>query len=101
MKHKIKDEVIEQLMSNYKNPEDLLGRNGLLNELKKRLIERAMAGELTDHLGYTKHTKGAAKERKNTRNGNSSKTIKSDDLELQISVPRDRKGDFEPIHTQA
>jgi putative transposase len=47
MKHDIKDELIDELLSNYKNPEDLLGKDGIINELKKRLIERAMAGELT------------------------------------------------------
>jgi putative transposase len=97
MKHDIKDELIDELLSNYKNPEDLLGRDGIINELKKRLIERAMAGELTAELGYEKHNKGASQARKNARNGSSKKTIRSDDLELQISVPRDRKGEYEPI----
>ncbi len=97
MKHDIKDELIDELLSNYKNPEDLLGRDGIINELKKRLIERAMAGELTAELGYEKHDKGASQARRNARNGSSKKTIRSDDLELQISVPRDRKGEYEPI----
>jgi putative transposase len=96
MKHNIKDEVIDSLLNDYKKPEDLFGQNGLMNELKKRLIERVMAGELRDHLGYAKNTRGAAKEKKNSRNGSSSKTIKSDDLAIEIAVPRDRNGDFEP-----
>jgi putative transposase len=97
MKHDIKDELIDELLSNYKNPEDLLGRDGIINELKKRLIERAMAGELTAQLGYQKHEKDPLNVRKNARNGSSKKTIRSDDLELEISVPRDRKGEYEPI----
>ena len=97
MKHDIKDELIDELLSNYKNPEDLLGRDGIINELKKRLIERAMAGELTAQLGYQKHEKDPLKARDNARNGSSKKTIRSDDLELEISVARDRKGEFDPI----
>lgn len=97
MKHDIKDELIDELLSNYKNPEDLLGKTGIINELKKRLIERAMSGELTAQLGYEKHEKGASKSRNNARNGSSKKTIRSDDLQMEISVPRDRRGEFEPI----
>jgi putative transposase len=97
MKHEIKDELIDELLSNYKTPEDLLGKGGIISELKKRLIERAMAGELTAQLGYEKHEKGSAKEHGNARNGTSSKTIYANDAQMQIAVPRDRKGEFEPI----
>ena len=96
-KHTIKDELIDELLSNYKTPEDLLGKGGIIRELKKRLIERAMAGELTSHLGYEKHVKGTSKENGNARNGTSRKTICADGMQAEIAVPRDRKGEFEPI----
>lgn len=48
------DELLDILMKNYKKPEDLIGENGLLKQLTKRLLERAMQAELTEHLGYEK-----------------------------------------------
>ena len=50
----IKDELLDELLADYKNPEDLLGRDGVFQELKKRLLERALGAELTHHLGYEK-----------------------------------------------
>lgn len=64
MKKDIKENLIEELLKDYQNPEDLIGPEGLLNELKKRLIEKAMDAELTTQLGYEKHHKGIAKEKK-------------------------------------
>jgi putative transposase len=46
------DELLDILMKDYKKPEDLIGENGLLKQLTKRLLERAMQTELTEHLGY-------------------------------------------------
>src|SRR5215470_8054382 len=62
----IRDEVIEELLQGYRSPEDLLGEEGLFKELKKRLLERALGAELTEHLGY------------------------------EMAVPRDRNSSFEP-----
>lgn len=91
----IKDEILDELLKDYKNPEDLLGKGGLLKELTKRLVERAMEGELTHHLGYEKSsTKG--NNSGNSRNGNGSKTLKGDFGEIPIKVPRDRNSEFEP-----
>jgi putative transposase len=91
----IKDELLEELLKDYKNPEDLLGKDGLLKELTKRLLEKAMESELTHHLGYEKHSP-AGKKSGNSRNGKSSKTLKGDFGEMPIEVPRDRNGDFNP-----
>ncbi len=52
----IKDEVLDELLKEYKNPEDLIVKYGLLRELTKRLLEKAMESELTHHLGYAKHS---------------------------------------------
>jgi len=61
----------------------------------KRLVERALEGEMTHHLGYEPHSP-ADRNSGNSRNGKTSKTVKSESGELEISVPRDRRGDLEP-----
>jgi len=91
----IRDEILEEILKEDKNPEDLIGKDGILKELTKRLVEKAMEGELTHHLGYDKYS-SAGKKSGNSRNGKSSKTIKGDFGELPIEVPRDRNGDFNP-----
>ncbi len=91
----IRDEILEEILKEYKNPEDLIGKDGILKELTKRLIEKAMEGELTHHLGYEKYSP-TAKKNVNSRNGKSSKTIKGDFGEIPIEIPRDRNGDFNP-----
>jgi putative transposase len=91
----IDKELIDKLLGDYKGPEDLIGEHGLLKELTRALVERAMHAELTHHLGYEKHDpngKGSG----NSRNGTSSKRLKGDFGEVEIEVPRDRKGSFEP-----
>jgi len=95
MKPAIKDELLDELLKNYSQPGDLLGPDGLLTELKKRLINRVLESELTTHLGYEKHQSSSAGP-PNARNGHSSKTLRSDDGKLPIRIPRDRNGGFEP-----
>ena len=73
----------------------MLGEEGLFKQLKKALIERALGAELTEHLGYEKGDP-AGRGSGNNRNGVSSKTILTSDGEIDISVPRDRAGSFEP-----
>jgi len=92
----IKDEMLEQLLEGYKNPEDLLGEGGIFQELKKALLEKALGAELTHHLGYEKGDKPIRKAGGNTRNGHGKKTVKGQDGEMEIAVPRDRDGSFEP-----
>jgi transposase-like protein len=58
------DELLDKLMKDYKKPEDLIGENGLLKQLTKRLLERAMQAELTEHLGYEKHGTTKQEQRK-------------------------------------
>lgn len=97
MKNKIKEELLDQLLEGYSQPEDLTGPDGLLAELKKRLITRVMEAELSTHLGYDKHGRKAPGNDENARNGYSQKTLRSDDGKITIKVPRDRAGKFEPI----
>jgi len=91
----IPDDLLDSLMKDYKNPEDLIGETGLLKQLTKQLLERAMQAEMTDHLGYEKNAPSRNKSG-NTRNGSYPKKIKGDFGELDIAVPRDRDSSFEP-----
>jgi putative transposase len=94
----IEKELLDRLFADFKytKPEDLIGENGLLKQLTKGLLERALRAELTDHLGHEKHaavtTKGG-----NARNGCSAKTIKGEFGKMPIEIPRDRDSSFEPI----
>jgi transposase-like protein len=74
---------------------DLVGEGGLLQQLTKRVLESALEGEITDHLGYDKHDV-AGKTSANSRNGHRSKTVTTDIGPVQIEVPRDREGSFTP-----
>lgn len=88
-------ELIDKLLEGYEKPEDLVGKDGLLKQLTKVLVERALNAELTHHLGYEKHNvKGRGSG--NSRNGASRKKLKGDFGEVDIEVPRDRAGTFEP-----
>ncbi len=91
----IDKDVLDKLLANYQKPEDIVGENGLLKQLTKALVERAMEAELTTHLGYEKHDPvgyGTG----NSRNGKSKKRLKGDFGEVEIEVPRDRQASFEP-----
>lgn len=91
----IRKELIDELMESYEKPEDLLGEGGLLKDLTKALLEKALEGEMTHHLGYPKHsTEGHGSG--NSRNGKSSKKIRGDFGEMDVVVPRDRNGKFDP-----
>lgn len=79
----IKEELLDELLKEYKNPEDLIGKDGILKQLTKRLVERAMESELTHHLGYEKNSP-AGNNTGNSRNGKSSKKIKGDFGEIPI-----------------
>ena len=88
-------EKIKELYKNKKlrNKGDL---NELLKAISKEVIEAALECEITEHLGYEKHSKSLSEE-KNTRNGYTSKKVKTSKGEVNIEVPRDRKSEFEPI----
>ena len=91
----IDNELIDNLLKDYKKPEDLMGENGLLKQLTKRLLERAMSAEMTAHVGYEKHD-ATGNNTGNSRNGTSAKTMKGSFGTMPIEVPRDRNGTFEP-----
>jgi putative transposase len=89
------DTAMDELLRDYRGPEDITGPNGLLKQLTKALLERTLGAELTHHLGYEKHS-SAGRGSGNSRNGASSKLVKGDFGEVEIAVPRDREGSFEP-----
>jgi putative transposase len=88
-------DLIDQLLADYKSPEDVLGENGLLKQLTKAVLERALKAELSHHLGYEKHDP-TGNNSGNCRNGKSKKTLKGDFGTLPIEIPRDRQASFEP-----
>jgi len=90
-------EILDQILAGGSlKPEDLTGEAGLFRRLKKSLLERALGAELTHHLGYEKGDP-AGRGSGNSRNGTSSKALLTDDGEIEIEVPRDRAGTFEPV----
>jgi putative transposase len=89
------DEVIDELLAGARTEEEIVGAGGVLAQLTKRLVERAMSAELTEHLGYEPHQEppgGAG----NTRNGSTPKTLATEHGPVRIETPRDRNGSFEP-----
>ena len=91
----LQPDLIDLLLADYKKPEDLIGENGILKQLTKAVVERALQAELATHLGHDKHA-AVANDTGNTRNGRSTKTLKGDFGALPIEIPRDRDSSFEP-----
>jgi putative transposase len=92
----VDDRFVEELVARAQaDGLKLTGEGGLLQQLTKRLLESALDGELTDHLGYDKHDP-AGKDGGNSRNGKRGRTVLTDVGPVQIEVPRDREGSFEP-----
>lgn len=91
----IPDKLLDELLKGYSKPEDLHGPNGILKQLTKKLVERAMQAEMDHHLGYPKNHP-AGRNNGNSRNGTSKKTVVGEQGKTEIEVPRDRNGEFEP-----
>jgi len=87
-------QLADRLLTNYKKPEDLIGENGLLKQLTKMLVERALEAEMAEHLGHDK-SDPVTNITGNARNGHSAKTLKGEFGELPLDIPRDRQGAFE------
>jgi putative transposase len=88
----VTDEQIDEWLKQGRKPEDV---NGLMQQFTKRVVERAMHAEMTEHLGYGKHDP-EGNNSGNSRNGVSLKTLKGEFGEVEIATPRDRNGEFEP-----
>jgi putative transposase len=92
---KINEKVLDQLLADYESPEQVLGENGLLKQLTKAVLERALQAEMSHHLGYEKHAP-AGRGSGNSRNGATAKKLQGDFGEIELETPRDRNGEFEP-----
>lgn len=91
----ISDQLIAELVSQV-DPKEILSKDGLFAQLKKKIVEKVMQSELDHELGYGKHSK-TTKDTENRRNGSYSKTvIDGDGKKLAIEVPRDRDCEYEP-----
>ena len=94
-KKAVPQDLLDRLLADYKKPEDLIGENGLLKQLTKLLVERALEAEMSEHLGHDKN-KRVENATGHTRDGKSGKTLKGDFGHLPIAIPRDLHGSFEP-----
>src|SRR5512134_2419484 len=92
---KFREEVLAELLEGYDGPEDLIGKGGILEQLTKALVERALGAELSHNLGYAKGG-GREEKRSNQRNGYSPKRVITESGALELEVPRDRAGTFAP-----
>jgi putative transposase len=90
-------ELLDELLKEYKNPEDLLGRDGLLKQLSAALVERCLNAEMEHHLEEERNDPEPENAPRNRRNGHSKKTLKGEFGTAEISIPRDRNGAFEPV----
>lgn len=90
------EELLAELATEYGTTEGLFGPGGLVPQLTRRLVERALEGEMSHHLGYERHDPSGHLSG-NSRNGHQSKTLVTEMGEVEIRVPRDRNGDFEPV----
>ena len=95
LRERLPDELVDELLAGARSEEEIVGPGGLLAGLTKRLVERAMEVELTDHLGY-EHGEAPPGGVGNTRNGSTPKTIATEHGPVAIDTPRDRNGTFEP-----
>jgi putative transposase len=84
---------VEEKLKNIKTLSDLTGRNGVIQEMIKSTVERILKAEQEAHLGYPPHDRT---DEENSRNGYSKKTVKTTAGPIELEVPRDRKGTFEP-----
>lgn len=94
----VPDEVIDQIMSTVDATDgqiELLGEDGVIAQLTKRLLERGLQAELAEELGYEPGDP-AGRGSGNNRNGTFSKTVLTEVGEVELDIPRDRNGDFEP-----
>jgi putative transposase len=92
----ISDEMIDQMLGNAKTQEDLFGKDGIIKQISKRFMDKLLEAEMTHHIGYPKHSVEGHNSG-NSRNGKTTKVVKTGNGEIEIAVPRDRNSEFEPV----
>src|SRR4051794_17635843 len=95
LRRRLPDDVVDELLAGARTEEEIVGPGGLLSQLTKRLVERALEVELADHVGYEPHQEPPGGTG-NTRNGSTPKTLVTEHGPVDINTPRDREGSFEP-----
>jgi putative transposase len=95
VRERLSDGLIDELLAGARTEDEIVGPGGLLADLTRRLVERAMSAELTEHLGYEPHQEPPGGTG-NTRNGSTPKTLATEHGPVAINTPRDRAGTFEP-----
>ena len=95
VRERLSDELIDELLAGARTEEEIVGAGGLLADLTRRLVERVLSAELTEHLGYEPHREPPGGSG-NARNGTTPKTLVTEHGRVRIDAPRDRKGSFEP-----
>lgn len=90
------DNIIDQLDLNGVTQEELFGEDGLVKALTSRILNKALQAEMDNHLGYQKND-CAGNNSGNNRNGYSTKKVMTQDQEVELSIPRDRNGEFSPV----
>jgi putative transposase len=91
----LSDELVDELLAGARTEQEIVGQGGVLAQLTKRLVERALQAELSEHLGYEPHREPAGGAG-NTRNGSTGKTLQTEHGPIRVETPRDRNGSFEP-----
>src|SRR5580704_1918544 len=95
IRRELPDDVVDELLAGARTEQEIVGPGGLLSQLTKRLVERALEVEITDHLGYERHQEPPGGTG-NTRNGSTPKRLVTEHGEVPIDTPRDRDGSFSP-----
>jgi len=88
-----KDELISELVAGCQSEADLFGPEGVFTRLKGAVMERLLEAEMSAHLGHERHER---RKGSNSRNGHTTKTVTTETGPVEIRVPRDRQGTFEP-----
>jgi len=89
------EKLLDEIDFHNLSPEDITGPKGLIKQLTKRMLEKAMNAEMNDHLGYEKYERSESSD-PNSRNGKSKKTIKTNNGDISLDIPRDRNGKYDP-----
>jgi len=91
----LQEQLLTEILSKCKTKEDIVGKNGLIQNIMKRALQSALDAELEEHLGYKKHAV-EGKNSGNNRNGIMKKNLKGEFGDIELETPRDRNGSFEP-----
>ena len=86
--------AIDMLIESDADLSNVLGKEGLIKQLSKRILERALEAEMQNHLGYERYNRSDIE---NARNGSYQKNLITNNGQIELNVPRDRKGQFEPV----